>query len=101
MAYAGISTLVATEGTARLALAGNLRRDPVRFEATIKEPLRFREAMAALYAVVASDFRYRPQGPDRLSGLYPDAPGVVEPELPGRPSGPISPGCCATTRWRS
>ena len=67
MAYAGLSTLVATEGTARLELAGNLRRDPVRFEATIKEPLRFREAMAALYAVVASDFRYVPK--DRTAYL--------------------------------
>jgi hypothetical protein len=67
MAYAGLSTLVATEGGARLALAGNLRRDPVRFEATIKEPLRFREAMAALYAVVASDFRYVPK--DRTAYL--------------------------------
>jgi SWIM zinc finger len=67
LAYAGLSTLVATEGTARLALAGNLRRDPVRFEATIKEPLRFREAMAALYAVVASDFRYVPK--DRTAYL--------------------------------
>ncbi|HZW32684.1 MAG TPA: SWIM zinc finger family protein [Isosphaeraceae bacterium] len=67
MAYAGLSTLVATEGGARLTLAGNLRRDPVRFEATIKEPLRFREAMAALYAVVASDFRYVPK--DRTAYL--------------------------------
>jgi len=67
MAYAGLSTLVASEGTARLELAGNLRRDPVRFEATIKEPLRFREAMAALYAVVASDFRYVPK--DRTAYL--------------------------------
>src|SRR3954447_5441959 len=67
MAYAGLSTLVATEDAARLALAGDLRRDPVRFEGTIKEPLRFREAMAALYAVVASDFRYVPK--DRTAYL--------------------------------
>ena len=52
MAYAGISTLVATEGTARLALASNLRRDPVKFDAIIKDPLRFREAMAGFYAAV-------------------------------------------------
>ena len=61
LAYAGVSSLVTGERTARLALAGNLRRDPVRFEATIRDPLRFREAMAALYAVVASDFRYVPR----------------------------------------
>jgi hypothetical protein len=67
LAYAGVSTLVTTEGTARLALAGNLRRDPVRLEATIQQPLRFREAMAALYAVVASDYHYVPK--DRTAYL--------------------------------
>ncbi len=67
LAYAGVSSLVTTEDTARLALAANLRRDPVRFEGTIKDPLRFREAMAALYAVVASDYRYVPK--DRTAYL--------------------------------
>ena len=67
LSYAGVSSLVTTGGTARLALAGNLRRDPVRFEATIKDPLRFREAMAAIHAVVASDFRYVPK--DRTAYL--------------------------------
>src|SRR5258707_8688658 len=67
LSYAGVSSLVTTGGTARLALAGNLRRDPVRFDATIKDPLRFREAMAAIYAVVASDFRYVPK--DRTAYL--------------------------------
>jgi predicted DNA-binding WGR domain protein len=67
LAYAGASTLVATEDSARLVLAGNLRRDPVRMEATIKEPLRFREAMSALYAVVGSDYRYVPK--DRTAYL--------------------------------
>jgi predicted DNA-binding WGR domain protein len=67
LAYAGVSSLVATEDGARLALAGSLSRDPVRLEATIKEPLRFREAMAALYAVVASDYRYVPK--DRTAYL--------------------------------
>ena len=67
LAYAGVSSLVAGERTARLALAGNLRRDLVRFEATIRDPLRFREAMSALYAVVASDFRYIPK--DRTAYL--------------------------------
>jgi hypothetical protein len=67
LSYAGVSSLVTTEGTTRLALVGNLRRGPVRFEATIKDPLRFREAMAAVYAVVASDFRYVPK--DRTAYL--------------------------------
>lgn len=67
LAYAGVSSLVTTEKSARLALAGNLRRDPVRFEAAIKDPIRFREAMATLYAIVASDFRYVPK--DRTAYL--------------------------------
>jgi predicted DNA-binding WGR domain protein len=67
LSYAGVSSLVTTEGTARLALAADLRRDPVRFAATIKDPIRFREAMAAVYAVVASDFRYVPK--DRTAYL--------------------------------
>ena len=33
--YAGVSALVTGEETARLALAGNLRRDPVRLEETL------------------------------------------------------------------
>ncbi len=65
--YAGPSGLETSEETARLTLAGNLRRDPIRLEATIKEPLRFREAMSALYAVVGSDYRYVPK--DRTAYL--------------------------------
>src|SRR5262249_24818370 len=42
-------------------------RDPVRLDGVIKEPLRFREAMAALYAVVGSDYRYVPK--DRTAYL--------------------------------
>src|SRR3954469_21725347 len=67
LAYAAASRLVADEGSAQLALAGNLLRDPVRFDGVIKDPLRFREAMSALYAVVASDMRYQPK--DRTAYL--------------------------------
>ena len=67
LSYAGASALVNAGGSARLALAGNLRRDPIRLEATISDPLRFREAMSALYAVVGSDFRYVPK--DRTAYL--------------------------------
>jgi predicted DNA-binding WGR domain protein len=67
LTYAGVSSVVTAGDEARLALAGNLRRDPVRFEATIRDPLRFREAMAALHAVVASDARYVPR--DRTAYL--------------------------------
>jgi hypothetical protein len=61
LAYAGPSKVVATEGAAELVLYGNLRRPPVHLEGSIKDPLRFREAMSALYAVVGSDYRYVPK----------------------------------------
>ena len=61
LAYAGPSRLIAGEGAAELVLYGNLRRDPVHLDAAIRDPLRFREAMSALYAVVGSDYRYVPK----------------------------------------
>lgn len=67
LAYAGLSRLVTTDDKAELALAGNLRREPVRFDGVVKDPLQFREAMSALYAIVASDFRYVPK--DRTAHL--------------------------------
>lgn len=65
--YAGVSGLLATENQATLALAGNVRRDPVRLEARVKDPLRFREALSALHAVVGRDDRYVPR--DRTAYL--------------------------------
>lgn len=67
LAYAGPSTLVGDDEQATLALVGNLRRPAVRFEASLRDPLRFREAMGALYAVVGSDYRYVPK--DRTAYL--------------------------------
>jgi hypothetical protein len=61
LAYSDQSRIIATERAAQVALYGNLLRDPVRLDGAIKDPLRFREAMSALYAVVASDFRYKPK----------------------------------------
>jgi predicted DNA-binding WGR domain protein len=59
--YADTSKLIAGDGAAELALYGNLARAPVHFDAAIREPLRLREALAALYAIVGSDFRYQPK----------------------------------------
>ena len=66
MRYAGVSQME-TDGdgdqaqTSRLSLYGNLNRDPVYLNGTVRDPLRFREALAAVYAVVGSDFRYIPK----------------------------------------
>jgi hypothetical protein len=42
-----------------LNLAPNLAREPVAFDAELKRPLRFREAMSALHDVVVSDHRFQ------------------------------------------
>src|SRR5262245_58756734 len=61
LAYAGASRVLTAGKTAQVELFGNLERLPVKFEAKIKNPLRFREALSALYAVVGSDYRYVPR----------------------------------------
>jgi len=67
LTYEGASALVSSGSKAELALAGNSQRAPVQFEARIKDPLRFREAMSSLYAIVGSDYRYVPK--DRTAYL--------------------------------
>jgi hypothetical protein len=61
LAYAAPSLVETTARETQVRLVGNLRRPPVRLEALVKKPLRFREALSALYAVVGSDFRYVPK----------------------------------------
>ena len=61
LAYAGASRVLTVGNAATLELYGNLDRSPVRFEATIKNPLSFREALSALYGVIGSDYRYAPK----------------------------------------
>lgn len=61
LAYAGPSAVASDERRSEVTLVANLRRPAVRMQAKIRDPLRFREAMSALYAVVASDFRYVPR----------------------------------------
>src|SRR4051794_13814866 len=61
LAYAGVSRAVVAPAEAEIDLVGNLRRDPVRFDATVKDPVRFREALSALYAIVGADYRYVPK----------------------------------------
>ncbi len=59
--YAGPSGLRESESGNRLALFGNLARDPVSFDGRLKDPLPIREALSALHAVVGSDYRYVPR----------------------------------------
>lgn len=67
LAYGGASRVATAGAAARVELFGNLDRPAVRFDARIKNPLRFREALSALYAVVGSDYRYVPK--DRTAYL--------------------------------
>ncbi len=67
VAYEDASRLVTGGDGEQLALFANVYRDPVRLDGVLKEPLLFREAMAALYAIVGSDYRYVPR--DRTAYL--------------------------------
>ena len=67
LAYAGASRVEVAGDTSTIELFGNLARPPVRFAATVTDPLRFREALSALSAVVGSDYRYVPK--DRTAYL--------------------------------
>jgi hypothetical protein len=67
VAYEDASRLVTAGDTAQLALFANVYRDPVRLDGILTDPLRFREAMATLYAIVGSDYRYAPR--DRTAYL--------------------------------
>lgn len=59
--YAAASTVEVTDQGTQVALPGNLLRPPVNLDARVKYPLRFREALATLYTVVGSDYRYVPK----------------------------------------
>lgn len=61
LAYAGRSAVVQPPGKRwqALSLAPNLTRDPVAFDAPLRQPLRFREAVSALHDTVISDLRFK------------------------------------------
>jgi hypothetical protein len=65
VAYRNRSAVVASSSGLAVALAPNLRRDRVSFDAELLHPLRFREAIGALHDVVIDDLRYQPK--DRSS----------------------------------
>lgn len=59
--YAGRSTIQNTLTGSQVQLAANRLREPTYFDAALKSPLVFRDALAALHAVVVSDYKYRPR----------------------------------------
>lgn len=61
LSYAGASRVATAGGGSALELFGNLDRPAVGFTGVVKKPLRVREALSALYAVVGSDYRYQPK----------------------------------------
>jgi hypothetical protein len=57
--YAGHSGVVGRpDGSRAVRFAPNLAREPVAFDAELRHPLRFREAISALHDVVVSDLRF-------------------------------------------
>jgi hypothetical protein len=63
LSYAGRSGIVSGLRDTSLAFATNTLRETTYFEGSVSRPLLLREALAALYHVVVSDYHYRP--PDR------------------------------------
>jgi hypothetical protein len=59
--YAGRSAIVNGLDRAHVALATNTLREATFFRGTLGSPVLFREALASLYDVVVSDFKYRPR----------------------------------------
>jgi hypothetical protein len=59
LAYLRRSSIVTNMTNLVVTLAPNLRRDRVSYNAALKQPLRFREAICALHDVVVSDFRFK------------------------------------------
>ena len=61
MRYSGRSAIVNGLRDARLRFAANRLREPTFFRGELAQPILFREALAALYRVVVSDYKYRPR----------------------------------------
>ncbi|WP_163831075.1 SWIM zinc finger family protein [Spartinivicinus ruber] len=59
--YAGQSQTTAKDSGVELSLFGNIKRDPVSLAGKVKQPMAFREALSTLYAIVGSDYRYKPK----------------------------------------
>ncbi len=62
--YEGRSGIANGLDRGAVGLATNTLRETTYFQGVLRDPLRLREGLAALYDVVVSDFRYKPK--DRL-----------------------------------
>jgi hypothetical protein len=65
MRYSGRSGIINGMRFAKVNFAANALREKTFLEGELKQPLLFREALATLYRVVVSDYKYRPR--DRLA----------------------------------
>ncbi|MGF1579529.1 MAG: SWIM zinc finger family protein [Gemmataceae bacterium] len=65
MEYSGRSGIVNSLRAGHVFFAVNLKRDPTFFRGKLADPIVLREALAALYHVVVSDYKYHPK--DRLA----------------------------------
>jgi hypothetical protein len=61
LAYLGRSQLTDVRGLQMLRFVPNLSRDPVAFDAALRNAVRFREAISALHDVVINDLRFKPR----------------------------------------
>lgn len=62
LSYIGRSQLrQPSSGQRILELSPNLSRDKVALDASLKEPIRFREAISALHDVVINDLKFKPR----------------------------------------
>ena len=68
VAYRDRSSIVPGPGGLAVSLAPNLRRDRVSFDAELRHPLRFREALGAFHDAVIGDLRDRPKGREASIG---------------------------------
>ena len=57
--YLGRSSVVQSQAGSQVHFAPNLARERVAFDAGVRDPIAFREAMSALHAVVVGDFRFK------------------------------------------
>lgn len=61
MKYLGRSGVLNSGASRILQMVPNLDRDQVAFDAELKDPVRFREAISALHDIVINDLTYQPR----------------------------------------